>query len=72
MQKTDTKQSILDLAQEFIQVRGYNAFSYQDISDRLKIQKASIHHHFHSKEDLGTEVLEGARSRFVDWSASLN
>jgi TetR/AcrR family transcriptional regulator, transcriptional repressor for nem operon len=71
MQKTDTRQSILTLAQEFIQVRGYNAFSYQDISDRLKIQKASIHHHFHSKEELGAEVLEGARARFEDWSHSL-
>jgi TetR/AcrR family transcriptional repressor of nem operon len=72
MEKTDTKQNILTLAQEFIQVRGYNAFSYQDISDRLKIQKASIHHHYHSKEDLGAEVMEAARVRFIDWNASLD
>ncbi len=71
MEKTDTKQNILNLAQEFIQVRGYNAFSYQDISDRLKIQKASIHHHYHSKEDLGAEVMEAAKARFADWTASL-
>jgi TetR/AcrR family transcriptional repressor of nem operon len=71
MEKSDTKQNILTLAQELIQVRGYNAFSYQDISDKLKIQKASIHHHFHSKEDLGAEVLEGARARFGDWAHSL-
>lgn len=72
MEKTiDTKHSILIIAEDLIQTRGYNAFSYQDISDKLKIQKASIHHHFHSKEDLGAEVLEGAKESFKDWSHSL-
>jgi TetR/AcrR family transcriptional repressor of nem operon len=72
MEKTiDTKQSILTIAQELIQTRGYNAFSYQDISDQLKIQKASIHHHFHSKEDLGAEVMERSTRDFQDWTHSL-
>ena len=64
------KDQILEVATELVQTRGYNAFSYQDLSDRLGITKASIHHHFPSKEDLGIAVaekyraeVEGARRR---------
>ncbi len=52
------KDQILEVATELVQTRGYSAFSYQDLSDRLGIAKASIHHHFHSKEDLGKAVAE--------------
>lgn len=72
MEKLDTRQHILQLAQDLLQKRGYNAFSYQDLSDELKIKKASIHHHFPSKEDLGTEVLEAAVERFHAWTKSLS
>jgi TetR/AcrR family transcriptional repressor of nem operon len=71
MEKLDTRQHILYLAQDLIQKRGYNAFSYQDLSDELKIKKASIHHHFPAKEDLGAEVLEAAAKRFRTWIKSL-
>ena len=52
------KDQILDVATELVQTRGYSAFSYQDLSARLGITKASIHHHFPSKADLGTAVAE--------------
>ena len=52
------KNQILELATELVQTRGYSAFSYQDLSDRLGITKASIHHHFPSKQDLGLAVAE--------------
>jgi len=48
----------VDLAEALIQSRGYSAFSYQDISDRLGIRKASIHYHFPSKTDLGVAALQ--------------
>ena len=54
----DRKEQILEVATELVQTRGYSAFSYQDLSDRLGITKASIHHHFRSKEDLGNAVAE--------------
>ena len=54
---SDRKSEILDLATELIQTKGYSAFSYQDLSDRLGIRKASIHHHYPKKEDLGKAVL---------------
>ncbi len=52
------KDEILDLGTEMIQTRGYSAFSYQDLSDRLGITKASIHYHFPSKAALGEAVAE--------------
>ncbi len=54
----DRKEQILEVATELVQTRGYSAFSYQDLSARLGITKASIHHHFPSKADLGTAVAE--------------
>ena len=52
------KGQILEVATELVQTRGYSAFSYQDLSNRLGITKASIHHHFPSKGDLGRAVAE--------------
>ncbi len=59
----DTAEKILDLGEMLIQTRGFNAFSYQDISTALGIRKASIHYHFPSKSDLGAAVLDRYRSR---------
>jgi TetR/AcrR family transcriptional repressor of nem operon len=36
---------------------GYNGFSYADISDVVKIRKASIHHHYPTKADLVRTLL---------------
>ncbi|HEY9880702.1 MAG TPA: TetR/AcrR family transcriptional regulator [Leptolyngbyaceae cyanobacterium] len=49
--------SILDISQQLTQTRGYNAFSYADISARVNIRKASIHYYFPSKEDLGRKLV---------------
>ena len=54
----DRKEQIIEVATELVQTRGYSAFSYKDLSDRLGITKASIHHHFPGKEDLGKAVAE--------------
>ncbi len=54
----DRKQEILEVATELVQTHGYSAFSYHDLSERLGITKASIHHHFAGKADLGFAVAE--------------
>jgi len=54
----DRKQEILELAAELLLVKGFCGFSYQDLSDRLGITKASIHHHFASKEALGIAICD--------------
>lgn len=54
----DRKEQIIEAATELLQTRSFSSFSYQDLSDRLGITKASLHHHFRSKEDLGKAVAE--------------
>ena len=54
----DRKQQILEIGLELLQTRGYASFSYADLSERLGITKASIHHHFPSKEDLGVALAQ--------------
>mgnify|MGYP000709865374 CR=1 FL=1 len=52
------KQQIVELAAELLQTHGFESFSYQDLSARLGITKASIHHHFPKKADLGVALCE--------------
>jgi TetR/AcrR family transcriptional regulator, transcriptional repressor for nem operon len=59
----DTRTAILDAAQELIQRLGANGMSYQHISDVVGIRKASIHHHFQTKDRL-IEELVGRYSRY--------
>ena len=59
----DRKPQILDVASELLQTRSFTSFSYQDLSDRLGISKASVHHHFASKEDLLLALTARYRSR---------
>lgn len=54
---SDTSEQILDIAQEFVQLRGFNAFSYADISREIGIKTASIHYHFPSKSELGKSLV---------------
>lgn len=65
MPETDTKTAILDAAQELVQTRGVNGISYQHISDRVKIRKASIHYHFPTKEKLIEELVQRYSARFL-------
>jgi AcrR family transcriptional regulator len=53
----DTKERIIELADRLIKTRGFNAFSYKDISDPLEIKNAAIHYYFPSKADLGIAVI---------------
>ena len=52
------KQEILEVAADLLQTRSFSSFSYQDISDRIGISKASLHHHFPSKEDLAVALAD--------------
>lgn len=53
-----TRREIIAYADQLIRAKGYNAFSFYDISDRVGIRTASIHYHFRSKSDLGVAVIE--------------
>ena len=55
--QTDTATRIVEVAQKLMQERGYNAFSYADISAQVGIRKASVHYYFPNKSDLGKAAL---------------
>lgn len=57
MKPIDTKVALLDAAEELVQLRGYHAFSYRDLAERVGIRSASIHHHFPRKPDLALELV---------------
>jgi TetR/AcrR family transcriptional repressor of nem operon len=59
-----TATRILDIAEQLVQVHGFNGFSYADIAAQLGIRKASIHHHFPTKADLGARLIGRYRERF--------
>jgi TetR/AcrR family transcriptional repressor of nem operon len=56
---------ILDIAERLVQTRGYNGFSYADISSELQIRNASVHYHFPSKTDLGRRLVARYRETFM-------
>lgn len=63
---TATAERIMDTAQRMVQTRGFNAFSYADISKQVGIRKASVHYYFPSKKDLGKELVSRYRTAFRD------
>jgi AcrR family transcriptional regulator len=63
----NSKRTILNLAESFLQDKGYNGFSYADIASELDVKNAAIHYHFPTKEDLGIAVIRRYRDRFKLW-----
>lgn len=61
--QSDTRRHILEIAEDLLQKRGFNAFSYQDIANELGIRKASLHYHYPSKADLGLALAERHANR---------
>lgn len=62
----ETASLILDIAEKLIQQRGFNGFSYADISGELRITTASLHYHFAGKAELGRALIERYRIRFTE------
>jgi TetR/AcrR family transcriptional repressor of nem operon len=58
-----TSEKILDIAQSLIVAGGYNGFSYADISAAIGIRKASIHHHFPTKAELVSMLVDRYRQQ---------
>ena len=61
---SSTREALMDAAESLIQQKGYNGFSYGDLSQLVGLRKPSIHHHFPKKELLGTSVIERYTDRF--------
>lgn len=54
----NTKDRIIQIGDELIRKKGYNAFSFSDISKELKIKNASIHYHFPTKSMLVISIIQ--------------
>jgi TetR/AcrR family transcriptional repressor of nem operon len=67
VRNTNTKRTIMDLAETFIQEKGFNGFSYAHIAKELDVKNAAIHYHFPTKEELACAVIQRYRDRFQLW-----
>lgn len=63
---------IVNQTRSMLESGGYNSFSYADISARVHISKASIHHHFPSKAELVRAVVASYRDEAKEGMAMLD
>src|SRR5215207_832442 len=61
-----TAARILDVAEELVQTRGFDGFSYAQVASELAVTAPSLHYHFRSKADLGEALIERYSTRFLD------
>jgi len=67
---TDTKSVILERAMALLQSKGYDGFSYKDISGPMGVKNAAIHYHFPSKTDLVLAMIARYQSILREKTAS--
>lgn len=67
----DTRTALLDSAEVAARQRGFDAFSYADLSKAVGIRKASIHYHFPVKADLALNLIERYAGRVLDRLAEI-
>ncbi|MFM9922490.1 TetR/AcrR family transcriptional regulator [Variovorax sp. H27-G14] len=65
-----TREQILSVARGFVETRSYLGFSFQDVADAVGVRKASLYHHFPTKEALGIAVIREATQGFKDWDTA--
>ncbi len=63
MASTETRDFVLDVAQEFVQTRGFNAFSFRDVAEQVGIKTASIHYYFPTKSELCRALIARQREQ---------
>lgn len=63
---------IADHTKQLLAAGGYHGFSYADLSERVNIGKASIHHHFPSKAELVLTVVKRHREQASEGLAALD
>lgn len=67
----DTRSRLLHEAEILIRTRGYAAFSYADLAERVGITKASVHYYFPGKEALMADLLREFVGRFREAIAGI-
>jgi TetR/AcrR family transcriptional regulator, transcriptional repressor for nem operon len=64
--RIQTSTQILDVAEQLVQIRGFNAFSYADVASELGVTKAALHYHFATKAELGEALVTRYATRFLE------
>jgi len=57
----DTREQIMGRAAQLLMSRGFNGFSYRDISSHLGVKNAAVHYHFPAKADLALALVDEYR-----------
>ena len=63
---TQTRDDILEAAASIFSAQGFHAASMQDIADAVNLQKASLYHHFASKQDILLALLDQALDLLIE------
>jgi len=72
MKESAVKERILDVASRLFYEQGYNLTGINQIIEEADIARASLYHHFKSKDDLLMSYLKEAEAKwFVDLEAHL-
>ena len=71
-EQTETRSTILDIAERLVQRRGFNGFSYADVATELGITKAALHYHFRGKAELGEALIARYATRFAEALESID
>ncbi len=66
MQKTNIKHHIISIANELFYSNGYNATGINEIVAKSNIAKATLYHHFKSKEAICIAYLEMRHQSFME------
>ena len=66
MKKTNVKQHIIDVASSLFYVNGYNSTGINEIIAKSEIAKATLYHHFKSKEEICLAYLEQRQNSFLE------
>jgi len=61
-----TYDKLLELTNILIQENGFEGFSYADLAAKLGIRKASVHHYFPTKKDLGLAYCDKKTLDFLN------
>src|ERR1700730_12578372 len=61
---TNKQTEIALAAVKLFEQKGYHATSVQDIADEVGLQKGSLYHYIHSKEDLLLQIAHQAITEF--------
>ncbi len=68
----ETRTAVLNVAQEFVQTRGYNAFSFRDLANRVQIKAASVHYYFPTKSELCLALIAREREEVAAALATID